>query len=76
MSEFWIEGELTPADGGEIIKGIREHLKMTQKELAEELNIAESTLKTCENGRGSHIFAVMHKICDKHELKTSVKIET
>ena len=77
MKNWWISGEYTAEDCGEIIKSIREErLKFTQEELAESIGVKLITLKSSENGKGTHSSNVLRRICAKYNFKSEITIKT
>ena len=77
MRNWWVSGDYTAKDVGEIIKAIREYyLKLSHEHLAENIGVKLVTLKSSENGKGAHGDNVLRRICKKYNLESSVSIKT
>jgi len=75
--KWWISGDYTAEDCGEIIKEIREErLKFSQEDLAEAIGVKLVTLKSSENGKGTHASNVLRRICEKYNFKAEITIKT
>jgi len=77
MKNWWVSGEYTAADIGEIIKEIREdYLKLSQEHLADNIGVKLVTLQSSDNGKGAHGDNVLRRTCKKYNLESSITIKT
>lgn len=77
MDSWWVSGDYTTKDVGEMIKEIREgYLKLSQEHLAENIGVKLVTLQSSENGKGAHGDNVLRRTCKKYNLKSSITIKT
>ncbi len=75
-NEWWIEGELSSEDMGEMVKSIREdHLQISQEAVCEKISVKLDTLQKSETGKGAHVGNVLSRICKAYGLKTVLQIK-
>lgn len=73
---YWIEGDFSQEDIGEIIKDIRvSFLNKRIPNVSKEIEIDEAVLRDAEKGKSNSSPAILKKICDVYGLKTTIKIE-
>jgi DNA-binding XRE family transcriptional regulator len=73
---FWVQGNLTNEDAGEMIKIIRTtYLKINQDSLANKIGVKTSLIQMAENGRGAHVLTTLVKIIETFNLESEVTIK-
>ena len=73
---YWIEGDFSQEDIGDIIKDIRvSFLNKRIPSMSEEIKVDEAVLRDAEKGKSNSSPAILKKICDVYGLKTTIKIE-
>lgn len=75
-ANWWVKGEFTTEDLGEIIKATREdYLDLSQEHCAENIGVNLKTLQQAEKGKGNHVGNVLRRMCETYDLKTSIIIK-